>query len=70
MELEARSLNEPLIGPLYIAMVLTLVFLWTSHIGNGGISDFFVCSWDPYSPTGLPYPALTGESVSGLIISS
>ena len=30
----------------------------TPNSWNGCISDSFACSWDPFSPTGLPHPVL------------
>lgn len=41
----------------------------SSSSGSVGISDYFVCFWDPFPPAGLPCPALMGEFVPGLIVS-
>lgn len=43
---------------------------WCSAVipEGGNVSDSFVCSRDPFSPTGLPSPALACGFVPGLIV--
>lgn len=35
-----------------------LAWCFTVIYEKGDVSDSFVCSWDPFSPTGLPSPSL------------
>lgn len=59
-----------LLGPLHTCCgCLALDFCGTRDSGSRGVSDSFACHWDPFSPTGLLFPALIGGIVPNLIAS-
>ena len=49
-----------------VVLLDVLVGLLTVRVGS--VSDSFACSWDPFSPTGLPSPALIWLCVSHLTV--
>lgn len=48
--MEQGGLN--LLGPLHVLWLLSLEFCGAPNSGNGGVSDSFSSSWNPFPPTG------------------
>ena len=46
------------LGPLHVSYgCVACSSCRTPNSGSRGVSDSFVCCWDPFPPTGLPCPA-------------